>query len=205
MIYIPRHFAEPDTARLHALIRAESFGTLVSSGPAGIQVSHLPFALDAPRNLLRCHLARGNPQWRSLADTEVVAIFHGPHHYVSPAWYGHHPSVPTWNYAVVHVQGRARMIEEPAQLEAMLRELVEQNEAHSPQPWRMDLPGDYRDKMIGGIVGFEIDILRMDGKFKLSQNRLADDRVRVAAELEDIGSDAARGVAGLMRENLACD
>jgi transcriptional regulator len=205
MIYIPRHFAEPDTARLHALIRAESFGTLVSSGPAGIQVSHLPFTLDAPRKLLRCHLARGNPQWRSLADTEVVAIFQGPHHYVSPAWYGHHPSVPTWNYAVVHVQGRARMIEDPAELEAMVRELVEQNEAHSPQPWRMELPEDYRDKMIGGIVGFEIDILRMDGKFKLSQNRLADDRVRVAAALEDIGSDAAQGVAGLMRENLNRD
>lgn len=204
MIYIPKHFAEQDPARLHALIRAENFGTLISNGAEGIEVSHLPFLLDAGRNVLRAHMARGNPQWKSLASgAEVVAVFHGPHHYISPAWYANHPSVPTWNYAVVHVTGRPRLIEDRGQLEAMARDLVENHEALSPAPWRMDLPSDYQDKMISGIVGFEIDIARMDGKFKLSQNRPAADRPLVADALEKIGSDDARGVAALMRQNLA--
>jgi len=204
VIYIPKHFSEPDTARLHALIRAENFGTLISNGAEGIEVSHLPFLLDAGRNVLRAHMARGNPQWKSLVSgAEVVAVFHGPHHYISPAWYANHPSVPTWNYAVVHVTGRPRLIEDRGQLEAMARDLVENHEALSAAPWRMDLPPDYQDKMISGIVGFEIDIARMDGKFKLSQNRLAADQPLVAHALEKIGSDNARGVAALMRENLA--
>lgn len=204
MIYIPKHFAEHDTARLHALIRAENFGTLISNGAKGIEVSHLPFLLDAGRNVLRAHMARGNPQWKSLASgAEVVAVFHGPHHYISPAWYANHPSVPTWNYAVVHVTGRPRLIEDLGQLEAMARDLVEKHEALSSTPWRMDLPSDYQDKMISGIVGFEIDIARMDGKFKLSQNRPAADRPLVADALEKIGSDDARGVAALMRDDLA--
>ena len=202
MIYIPKNFEERDTGRLHALIRDYSFGTLVSAGDAGIQVSHLPFVLDAQRNRLLGHMARANPQWQSMqADANVVAIFQGPHHYVSPAWYAHHPSVPTWNYAVVHVQGRARLVSEPRQLEAMLRELVDQNEAPAPQPWRMDLPSGYQEKMIGGIVGFEIDIMRVEGKFKLSQNRPPDDQARVVDALEGIGSENARGIAALMRQN----
>lgn len=204
MIYIPKHFAEQDTARLHALIRAENFGTLISNGAEGIEVSHLPFLLDAGRTVLRAHMARGNPQWQSLASgAEVVAVFHGPHHYISPAWYANHPSVPTWNYAVVHVTGRPRLIEDSGQLETMVRDLVSHHEVLSHNPWRMDLPADYQDKMISGIVGFEIDIARMEGKFKLSQNRLANDLPLVADALEKIGSDDALGVAALMRENLA--
>lgn len=203
MIYIPKHFVEQDIGRLHALIRAENFGTLISNGANGIEVSHLPFLLDAGRHVLRAHMARGNPQWQSLASAaEVVAVFHGPHHYVSPSWYANHPSVPTWNYAVVHVTGRPRLIEDPAQLEAMVRDLVEQHEALSPVPWRMELPPDYQGKMISGIVGFEIDIARIEGKFKLSQNRPAGDRPLVVEALEKIGSDDARGVAALMRDNL---
>lgn len=206
MIYIPKHFAEPDMARLQALIRADNFGTLISNGANGIEVSHLPFLLDAGRNVLRAHMARGNPQWQALASgAEVVVVFHGPHHYVSPSWYANHPSVPTWNYAVVHVQGRPRLIDGNGQLEALLRDLVEHHEALSPEPWRMQLPPDYQHKMIGGIVGFEIDIARMEGKFKLSQNRPAADRPLVAEALDRIGSDDARGVAALMRENLSRD
>lgn len=204
MIYIPKHFAEQDIGRLQALIRAENFGTLISSGTNGIEVSHLPFLLDAGRHVLRAHMARGNPQWQALASgAEVVVVFHGPHHYVSPAWYANRPSVPTWNYAVVHVQGRPRLIEDHGRLEAMVRELVEHHEAFSPAPWRMELPPDYQHKMLAGIVGFEIDISRMEGKFKLSQNRPAADRPLVAEALEKIGSDDARGVAALMRENLS--
>jgi transcriptional regulator len=200
VIYIPKHFAEHDPARLQALINADNFGTLISNGEGGIQVSHLPFLLDVERNVLRAHMARGNPQWQSFASgAEVVVVFHGPHHYVSPSWYTNHPSVPTWNYAVVHVTGRPRLVEEPGELHAMVRDLVGRHEAPSPVPWRMQLPQDYLDKMIAGIAGFEIDILRMDGKFKLSQNRPAAERPLVAEALEKIGNDDARGVAALMR------
>ena len=204
MIYIPKAFAEHDMERLHALIKADNFGTLISNGSGGIEVSHLPFLLDAGRNVLRAHMARGNSQWQSLASgADVVAIFHGPHHYISPSWYANHPSVPTWNYAVVHVTGRPRLLEDRGQLESMVRDLVENHEALSPAPWRMDLPPDYQDKMICGIVGFEIDITRMEGKFKLSQNRAAADRPLVADALEKLDSDDARGVAALMREYMA--
>lgn len=203
MIHIPRHFAEHDLARLHALVRARNFATLVSAHQGEIQVSHLPFLLDADGKMLLAHMARANPQWRTFSpEREVLVIFHGPHHYVSPAWYASQPSVPTWNYAVVHVQGRPTLIEGRERLAALVRELVTHHEGASPQPWKMDLPADYQDKMLTAIVGFEIEITRLDGKFKLSQNRPSEDRPLVIEELERIGSDEALGVAALMRENL---
>jgi transcriptional regulator len=202
VIHIPEHFAEHDIARLHALVRTHNFATLVSAHQGEIQVSHLPFLLDAEGKLLRAHMARANPQWRTFSpEREVVVIFHGPHHYVSPAWYASHPSVPTWNYVVVHVQGRPRLIEDRDRLAALLRELVTRHEAASSRPWKMDLPPDYQDKMLSAIVGFEIEITRLDGKFKLSQNRPESDQPLVIEALERLGSDDALGVAALMREN----
>jgi transcriptional regulator len=202
VIHIPEHFAEHDIARLHTLVRTHNFATLVSAHQGEIQVSHLPFLLNAEGKLLRAHMARANPQWRTFSpEREVVVIFHGPHHYVSPAWYASHPSVPTWNYAVVHVQGRPRLIEDRERLAALLRELVARHEAASPEPWKMDLPSDYQDKMLSAIVGFEIEITRLDGKFKLSQNRPESDQPLVIEALERLGSDDALGVAALMREN----
>ncbi len=204
MIHIPRHFAEHDLVRLQALVRAHNFATLVSAHQGEIQVSHLPFLLDAQGKLLRAHMAHANPQWRTLSpDREVLVIFHGPHHYVSPAWYASHPSVPTWNYAVVHAQGRPALIEDRGQLAALLRELVTRHEAASPEPWKMALPPDYQDKMLSAIVGFEIEITRLEGKFKLSQNRPEGDRPLVIEALEQVGSDDALGVAALMRQSLA--
>lgn len=204
MIYVPEHFAEHDLTRLHALVRAHNFATLVSAHQGEIRVSHLPFLLDAEGRMLRAHMARANPQWRTFSpEHEVLVIFHGPHHYVSPAWYASHPSVPTWNYAVVHAQGRPKLIEDRERLTALVRQLVTRHEAASPEPWKMDLPADYQDKMLSGIVGFEIEITRLEGKFKLSQNRPGGDRPLVIEELERLGSDDAVGVAALMRENLA--
>ena len=202
MIHIPEHFAEHDLARLQALVRAHNFATLVSAHQGEIQVSHLPFLLDANGKMLRAHMARANPQWRAfLPEREVLVIFHGPHHYVSPAWYASHPSVPTWNYAVVHAQGRPRLIEDSERLEMLVRELVARHEAASPEPWKMDLPPDYQDTMLSGIVGFEIEVTRLEGKFKLSQNRPEGDWPLVIEALEQLGSDDALGVASLMREN----
>lgn len=203
MIHIPKHFAEHDRTRLQGLVRAHNFATLVSAHQGEIQVSHLPFLLDTQGTMLRAHMARANPQWRTFSpEREVLVIFHGPHHYVSPAWYAAHPSVPTWNYAVVHAQGRPTLIEDRERLAALVRELVKRHEADSPEPWTMDLPPDYQDNMLSEIVGFEIEITRLLGKFKLSQNRPGSDRPLVIKALERLGSDDALGVAALMRESL---
>ncbi len=203
MIYIPTDFVEHDVVRLQALVRAHNFATLVSTHQSEIQVSHLPFLLDEQGTMLRAHMARANPQWRTFsAEREVLVIFHGPHHYISPAWYGSHPSVPTWNYAVVHAHGRPKLIEDRERLAPLVRALVTRHEAGSDAPWKMELAADYLDRMLSAIVGFEIEISRLEGKFKLSQNRPAGDRPLVIEALERLGSDDALGVAALMRENV---
>ncbi|HKQ23498.1 MAG TPA: FMN-binding negative transcriptional regulator [Burkholderiales bacterium] len=204
VIHIPKHFAEDDLTRLQSLVHAHNFATLVSAHEGKIQVSHLPFLMDDAGKMLRAHMARANPQWQTFSpEREVVVIFHGPHHYVSPAWYASHPSVPTWNYAVVHAQGRPTLINDRKWLATLVRDLVTRHEAASPEPWKMDLPADYQDKMLSGIVGFQIEITRLEGKFKLSQNRPGADRPMVIEELERLGSDDALGVAALMRDDLA--
>ena len=202
MLYVPEFFAERDEATLHAFIEAHSFAMLISPDPTDPPVTHLPLLLDrsqGERGVLLGHVARGNPHWRHMqAQPEVVAVFHGPHAYISPSCYESHPSVPTWNYATVHVHGVARLLHDPQDLERLVRRLVDHYEGGRPQPWHMQLPADYQTQMLGGIVGFEITIARFTGKFKLSQNRSAADRVRVAEALErtDAGD---RAVAALMR------
>jgi transcriptional regulator len=203
MLYQPEPFSEQDTATLHALIEAHGFAVLISPDAEDPPVSHLPLLLDrarGPLGTLIGHMARGNPHWQRLRATPgVLALFCGPHAYVSPSWYGHHPSVPTWNYAVVHAHATAQVIEDPAALEQMVRALVEHHETGRPHPWRMDLPRAYMDRMLGGIVGFELRITRLTGKFKLSQNRPGDDARRVAQALAQ-GSAAEQNVARLMQE-----
>jgi len=125
-------------------------------------------------------------------------MFQGPHAYISPAWYETHPSVPTWNYAVVHAYGVARIVEDHATLHHMLEMLVDTHEAAFAQPWRMELPHDYLDKMMRAIVGFEIEITRLEGKLKLSQNRSEHDQQRVVAALGQSENPVERGVAALM-------
>jgi len=192
MLYIPSSFAENDHATLQAFVAAHGFATLISPDAHDPQVTHLPLILDPARGTLGMlvgHVARANPHWRHLeSGTEVLAIFHGPHAYVSPSWYIHHPSVPTWNYAVVHVHGRARVTHDARELERIVRRLVEQYESARPRPWSMQLPADYQAQMLAGIVGFEIEIVRISGKFKLSQNRPVADRPRVVEGLSGGGA-----------------
>ena len=208
MIYVPGAFAESDEGRLFELIERNPFATLVSYGaaePHGAAepwVSHLPFLLDRPRRVLLGHMARANPHWKAFSsEADSLVIFHGPHHYVSPAWYAHHPSVPTWNYATVHILGRPHLIADAARLEQLLFDLVRNSEPRV-DPWQPRLPRDYLDGMMKGIVGFEIPIAGMSGKFKLSQNRPADDQARVVAALRAIGTDLAAEVAELMQSRL---
>ncbi len=210
-MYIPSAFEQPDPRALHALIRSHPFGTLVVPSPSGLEVNHLPFVLQAdpaPAGLLHAHVARGNPVWRALAEAaEAVVIFQGPDHYISPTWY---PSkaevggkvVPTWNYAVVHAHGPARAVDDRGWLARHLAELVAINEAGREPAWRIDdAPADFVEKMIGAVVGIEIPIRRLVGKWKLNQNRSALDREGVVVALESLGAGgAAAEMAAAMRQ-----
>jgi transcriptional regulator len=200
-LYVPPSFRVDDADSLFRFVEDNAFGTLVSAGPAGLHVSHVPFLPErdeAGGVRLLAHVARANEHWKALEEAHhVVAIFHGPHAYVSPTWYSKHPAVPTWNYAVVHAHGRAKLMEE-AELHEMLVRLSSVYEAPNTPPWKMSqLPADYTSSMLSAIVGFAIEVERLEGKFKLSQNRPAD-APHVADVLEARG-DA--DLAALMRAN----
>jgi len=200
--YIPKHFRMDDREALERFVEENAFATLVSQGPEGLAVTHLPFLAErVPGGGLRLlgHVARANPHWRLLEGAgEVLAIFAGPHAYVSPTWYVHHPSVPTWNYAVVHARGKARLLPD-GDLADLLGRLSDTYERDRPAPWRMaGLPADYTAKMMTAIVAFEITVTKLEGKFKLSQNRRPEDIAGVSEALEAQGQGA---LATLMREH----
>jgi transcriptional regulator len=204
-MYTPKHFRTDDLAHMHALIRSYNFGILVTQGAEGAPfATHLPFLLNerqGPNGALLAHVARANPQWRDLAaGQEALAIFQGPHAYVTPSWYSAGPNVPTWNYGVVHAYGRARIIDDPTELREMLGALVGYHEASFEQPWPMDLPDEYMERMIRGVVGFEIPIARLEGKLKLSQNRNAEERRRVAEALAESDDQLSAATGALMLE-----
>jgi transcriptional regulator len=203
-MYTPEAFREDAREVLLAHVRAHPFATVLTfpsgsgSGAGGeALVSHLPVLVDGARNVLRGHLARANPQAAHFAaGTPVLAIFHGPHAYVSPSVYGE-PGVPTWNYVAVHAHGTGRTVDEAA-LSALLDETVSYFDASD---WRAQVASDVISTRLGAIVGFEVDIERLEGKWKLSQNRSPADQARVAEWL-DRGDDGSRAVAALMRTRL---
>jgi len=205
-MYIPPHFEEQNAQRLAALIAAYPFGVLVSTQAGRPLASHLPFLFDSAagaRGRLLGHMARANTQWRDWCDGQtVLAIFQGPHAYVSPAWYGA-PGVPTWNYAVVHLYGVPRLIEDAVRIEALLARQTAVHERRYPSPWQPDLTAAQRERLLRAVVGFEIDIADIQGKFKLSQNRSQDDQRRVMAQLAQTACPLEQGVSDLMRAN--CD
>jgi transcriptional regulator len=193
-MYIPKHFEQNDDTTLCDFIDAHAFGTLITTGDARPFASHVPFLLDRKARKLHCHLARPNPQWQHVAESaEVLAIFTGPHAYVSPTWYVE-PGVPTWNYAVVHVYGTARCVDDAAFTRAHVETLAAKFERASAAPW---VP-DYDVRRLQGIVGIEIAIAGFEGKFKLSQNRSAADRSGVMARLTESGRDEDAALARLM-------
>ena len=188
-MYIPKAFREDDINTLHKLMREYSFATLITQHEGVPFAIHLPFILDAqrgPNGTLLAHMARANPQWHHFASAQdVLVIFQGPHAYISPSWYEVELSVPTWNYAVVHAYGLPRLIEDGEELYQLLKTLIETHEAQFEKPWPFQLPDDYLQKMMRGIVGFEIEITRLEGKFKLSQNRTEAEQENVITALQE--------------------
>jgi transcriptional regulator len=179
-MYIPPQFDQPDVEVMHELIRTRSLATLVTMGSEGINANHIPLHLSAssePFGVLRGHVARANPIWNDLdSSIEALAIFHGPDAYISPSWYATKQDagkvVPTWNYTVVHAYGSLRIIDDAAWVRTQLEALTTQNEVGLPQPWAMsDAPEDFTEKLIQALVGIEMIITRLSGKWKVSQNQ----------------------------------
>jgi len=204
VVYLPPAFAETRPAVLVAHIERHDFGLLVSHGIAGLVASHIPFLVERRDEELHLlgHLARPNPQVEDLGQGgEVLAIFSGPQAYISPSWYADGPSVPTWNYVDVHAYGTVRLIEDGDWLRQLLHRLADRHEAGNPVPWQIEnLPEAYLKGMLKGIIGLDIAVTRLEGKFKLSQNRPAADRPRVITALERGGDESSVAVARLMRK-----
>ncbi len=203
-MYLPSAFAETDTHKLHAFMRRYSFGLLTSQGGAGLVASHLPLLLDAeagPHGQILGHMARANPQWKQV-EGEVLVVFSGPHAYISPTWYEAEGTVPTWNYVAVHAYGTLTLVEEPAELLDILRRSVRVYESPRAEPWAFDESAAYVEKLLKAIVGFRIEITRLEGKWKLSQNHPEERRRKVANALGLEESDDSREVARLVLETL---
>jgi transcriptional regulator len=208
-MYTPPAFEETRVDIMHALMRAHPFAAVVTAGPAGLMASHIPLVLHAESSefgVLRGHMARANSQWSErIESTDALAIFSGPHQYISPSWYLTKEEdgrvVPTWNYAVVHAYGPLTLHHETAWVLEHLNTLVTQHEAKFEPPWKVgDAPADYIERQTAGIVGLEIPIRRLEGKWKLSQNRSERDRLGVIEGLADLDTAESIAMKTLMSE-----
>ncbi len=203
-MYIPAHFAESRPEVLHDLIRRHPLGMLVTLGAAGLDANHLPFELDAASGSLGKlggHVARANPVWEQLRDgDEVMVVFRAGDAYISPNWYPskheQHRQVPTWNYMVAHAHGRVRIVDDERFVRGIVGRLTKTHEASQPMPWKMaDSPREFIDGLLAAIVGIEIEITRLEGKSKLSQNKEARDLRGAIEGLEAAGrNDVAQAM-----------
>ncbi len=204
-MYVPPAFAVDSPEAVRSLIATYNFATLVSQGPGGLMATHVPVLFEpgrGPQGTLVTHLAGVNPHAKAMEGAEILAVFQGPHGYISPSLYATHPSVPTWNYAAVHVYGRGRLVTEPQALRAMLESLVTRHEAGREAPWSMDgLSPAYVDGMLRRIIGVEIDVSRIESKHKLSQNRNQVDRTQVIGMLNASALANERELAAYMTQH----
>lgn len=203
-MYIPPHFVQSDQNELFELIEHYSFGLLVSALHGELFATHLPLLLDrtaGPHGTLVGHLARANPHWQ-LETAEVMAIFSGPHAYVSPSWYQATNVVPTWNYTAVHAYGRFERIDDHDETVRIVRDYVSFYERSQPRPWSVVEGDEFVDKLAGAVVAFRIPISRLEGKWKLSQNHPAERRQRVVDALTAQADENSVGIAELMKRML---
>jgi transcriptional regulator len=199
-VFIPPPFRVEDRETLYAFMERYGFATLVSDCGGVPFASHVPLLLDRDGGVLLGHLARGNPQWEAFGGAEALAVFSGPHAYVSPSWYAAAPAVPTWNYAAVHAYGTPRLLP-PDRTREVVDRTVRKYEAGRPEPWPNDLPEEYRRGLLAGVVGFEVPITRVEGKFKLGQNRLPADQAGMLAGLRGDGVEAELLAAFIVRHH----
>jgi transcriptional regulator len=212
-MYVPAHFKEARAEVLHDLIRAHPLAVLVTLDANGLVANHIPMEIDGAAGeygTLRGHVARGNPMWTShRPEVDAMAIFQGPHSYITPAYYATKAAtgevVPTWNYAIVHAYGPLRAIDDPAWLRRFVEQLTDRHEAMlgpaGREPWKVsDAPERYIDRLIKAIIGIEIPIARFEGKWKVSQNRPAEDRAGIIAGLADSDEPMKHAMAQLVRE-----
>lgn len=207
-MYTPEHFKETNPERIAAFINEHAFGMLITSLDGVPFISHLPFLLDCSAGThgkLLGHMARANLQWQHFeAASEAMVVFQGPHAYVSPSWYSS-PGVPTWNYAVAHLRGKPRLIEDLSELGALVERLTDTHESHLPNPWKPSLTGEKQSKLLNMIVGFEIEITDIQAKFKLSQNRPIEDQRHVIEKLNHSNQHMGVAVAKLMSLGMHTD
>jgi transcriptional regulator len=209
-MYVPTHFEETRVEVMHELMCSHPFATLVTLTSQGLNANHIPLELQAdpaPFGTLCGHIARANPLWRELSsDVNALAIFQGANRYISPAWYPTKEEtgkvVPTWNYAVVHAHGPLRVIEDRDWLRQLVGRLTDHHESNRSQPWSVsDAPGDYIEKTLDAIVGLEMPIVRLIGKWKVSQNRPAKDQAGVVENLLREGDESSKAMADLVRQS----
>jgi transcriptional regulator len=206
-MYQPPHFREDDLAVQHALIKAHPLGLLVTFGSAGLEANPIPFVLDASASALgtlRAHLSRANAQWRNFdPEQEALVVFQGPETYITPSWYAakreHGKVVPTWNYAIVQARGLLKVKDDPDWLQQQITAMTDLQESPRAEPWAVgDAPSSFVAAQLKGIVGVEIEITRIEGKWKVSQNRPEPDRLGVSAGLRLSRDDASHQMAELV-------
>ena len=197
-MYVPSHFEVSNPEVLHDLIVHHPLGVLITQGESGLNANHIPFELEpsaSTSGILRAHVARNNPVWQlSTNGDEFLVVFQADDAYISPNWYPSkhetHQQVPTWNYRVVHAYGKITIYDDEKYVRALVGRLTKKHEANQPKPWKMsDAPRDYMEMMVKSIVGIEIEITRLIGKFKLSQNRENRDRLNAAKMLVEQGNE----------------
>lgn len=205
-MYTPDAFKLYELARLQGMMRRYPFALLLTMNTASLDATHLPFMVDAergPHGTLLAHMARANPHWRLFdGQREALVVFTGPHAYISPSWYADKVTVPTWNYVAIHAHGRPVIVTEKARVRAMLERLVSEHEAYVKPPWSTAQAGEYVQQQLDYIVAFEMQITRLEGKFKLNQNRSRIDQQGVVRALSGSEDPMEREIADLMRQQL---
>ncbi len=205
-MYVPNYFQGPEQPAVFDFIESHSFGLIVSGTGGELCATHLPLLLRrdvGPHGQLVGHMARANPHWRQMAGAEVLAIFNGPHAYISPSWYEEADVVPTWNYLAVHAAGRCEIIDDEEAVMQVVADYVSFYEQSMPRPWQPDATTGYNKKLLKQIVAFRVEITRLEAKWKLGQNHSAERRERVANHVQQSDDPAAREIGRLMRATLA--
>jgi transcriptional regulator len=206
-MYTPKHFEETRTEALHAIMRENPLATLVTQESGGLNANHIPMVLDAQAGILRAHIARANSLWKNVNQaSNCMAIFQGPTSYISPSYYPSkletHRVVPTWNYAVVHVHATLNVIDDAGWILNQIQSLTAQQEANRQQPWQVsDAPKDYIDKLLSALIGLELSIEAIEGKWKVSQNQKPIDHQGVIDGLLKENTQNAAAMAMLVKNS----